>query len=109
MYEAIEVQHNTSIYQEDILPPLPCTSQVNLRQLLRQLEKEKAELEWQLKDSEWRLDQEATVRAGGHCIAAQSAINPKLMSCKHWLRCMSVCIHKLPGEPTLYPASLLSK
>ena len=33
-----------------------------MRKLLRKLEKEKAEIEWQLKDCEWRLDQEATVR-----------------------------------------------
>lgn len=35
--------------------------QVGLRQLLRRLEKEKAEVEWQLRDCEWRLDQEAAV------------------------------------------------
>ena len=36
-------------------------SEVNMRQLLRRLVKEKAELEWQLRDCEWRLDQESTV------------------------------------------------
>lgn len=36
-------------------------SDVTMRQLLRRLEKEKAEIEWQLKDCEWRLDQEAAV------------------------------------------------
>ena len=36
-------------------------SDVTMRQLLRRLEKEKAEVEWQLKDCEWRLDQEAAV------------------------------------------------
>ena len=36
-------------------------SDVTMRQLLRKLEKEKAELEWQLKECEWRLDQEAAV------------------------------------------------
>lgn len=36
-------------------------SEVGMRQLLRRLLKEKDELEWKLKDCEWRLDQEATV------------------------------------------------
>ena len=36
-------------------------TQVALRQLLRQLSKDKAEFEWQLRDCEWRLDQEAAV------------------------------------------------
>ncbi|XP_065885944.1 coiled-coil domain-containing protein 169-like [Dysidea avara] len=31
----------------------------NVRQLLKKLEREKTELEWQLRDCEWRLDQEA--------------------------------------------------
>ena len=39
--------------------------QVGLRQLLRRLEREKGEVEWQLKECEWRLDQEATVSWGG--------------------------------------------
>ena len=33
-----------------------------LKQLLRKLEKEKVEIEWQLKEMEWRLDQESSVR-----------------------------------------------
>lgn len=33
----------------------------SMRQLLRQLEKEKNQVEWQLKECEWRLDQEAAV------------------------------------------------
>ena len=36
-------------------------SDVTMRRLLKTLEKEKAEMEWQLKDCEWRLDQEAAV------------------------------------------------
>ena len=36
-------------------------SDVTMRHLLRKLEKEKAEIEWQLKECEWRLDQEAAV------------------------------------------------
>ena len=36
-------------------------SDVTMRRLLKSLEKEKAETEWQLKDCEWRLDQEAAV------------------------------------------------
>lgn len=36
-------------------------SDAAMRQLLRKLEKEKAEVEWQLKECEWRLDQEAAV------------------------------------------------
>ncbi len=39
------------------LPPL----QASLRQLLRRLQKELSEVEWQLKDCEWRLDQEGAV------------------------------------------------
>lgn len=42
----------------------PCCPQVGLRQLLRRLEREKGEVEWQLKDCEWRLDQEAAVSRG---------------------------------------------
>lgn len=38
-------------------------SDVALRQLLRQLSKDKAEFEWQLRDCEWRLDQEAAAAA----------------------------------------------
>ena len=38
-------------------------SDVTMRQLLRKLEKEKVEIEWQLKECEWRLDQEAAVSA----------------------------------------------
>ena len=37
--------------------------QLALKQLLRKLEKEKVEIEWQLKEMEWRLDQESTVGA----------------------------------------------
>ena len=44
---------------------IPCCPQVGLRQLLRRLEREKGEVEWQLKECEWRLDQEATVSGGG--------------------------------------------
>ena len=33
----------------------------NVRQLLKKLQRERTELEWQLKDCEWRLDQEAAV------------------------------------------------
>ena len=36
-------------------------SDVTMRHLLRKLEKERAEIEWQLKECEWRLDQEAAV------------------------------------------------
>lgn len=36
-------------------------SDVSMRQLLKKLEKEKAEAEWQLRDCEWRLDHEAAV------------------------------------------------
>ena len=39
-------------------------SDVTMRLLLRKLEKEKAEIEWQLKECEWRLDQEAAVSPG---------------------------------------------
>ncbi len=35
--------------------------QASLRQLLRRLQKEHAEAEWQLRDCEWRLDQEGAV------------------------------------------------
>ena len=37
--------------------------QLALKQLLRKLEKEKVEIEWQLKEIEWRLDQESSVHA----------------------------------------------
>ena len=40
--------------------------QVALKQLLRKREKEKLEIEWQLKEIEWRLDQESSVGIGGH-------------------------------------------
>ena len=43
-------------------------SQVSLRQLLRRLERERGEVEWQLRDWEWRLDQEATVRHALSCL-----------------------------------------
>ena len=47
---------------------------MGLRQLLRRLEREKDEVEWQLKECEWRLDQEASVSWGGgefaYCIYA---------------------------------------
>ena len=35
--------------------------QLALKKLLRTLEKEKVEVEWELKEIEWRLDQEASV------------------------------------------------
>ncbi|CAI8040403.1 Coiled-coil domain-containing protein 169 [Geodia barretti] len=35
-------------------------SQLALKKLLRTLEKEKVEVEWELKEIEWRLDQEAS-------------------------------------------------
>ena len=35
--------------------------QLALKKLLRTLEKEKVEMEWELKEIEWRLDQEASV------------------------------------------------
>ena len=38
--------------------------QLALKKLLRTLEKEKVEIEWQLKEIEWRLDQEASVSLG---------------------------------------------
>ena len=43
---------------------MSCCPQVGLRQLLRRLEREKGEVEWQLKDCEWKLDQEAAVSRG---------------------------------------------
>ena len=46
-------------------------SDVTMRHLLRKLEKEKAEIEWQLKECEWRLDQEAAVSAGHIVVLAK--------------------------------------
>ena len=42
-------------------------SDASMRLILKKLEKDKAELEWQIKDSEWRLDQEAAVSDRTKC------------------------------------------
>ena len=48
-------------HQETAVHGYEGMSDVSMRHLVRKLEKEKAEMEWQLKDCEWRLDQEAAV------------------------------------------------
>ena len=60
-------------------------SDTSMRQLLRQLEKEKTEVEWQLKECEWRLDQEAAVsesNAGtittSNCLILMSRVDTRL-------------------------------
>lgn len=54
-------------------------SDVTMRQLLRKLEKEKAEIEWQLKECEWRLNQEAAVSETLEGLHLDEVLFPKIL------------------------------
>ena len=49
--------------------------QFALKKLLRTLEKEKVEIEWELKEIEWRLDQEASVSRGTNMLNTVAVYN----------------------------------
>lgn len=52
-----------SVQETEVMDEYDVMSDVSLRQLLKRLEKENTELEWQIKEHAWRLDQASTVHS----------------------------------------------